>query len=93
MKVLVHTRTREEGAEGRFGMKYAESLDHLLSEANVVSLHVPLTKETEDMVDLPFLQKMKPEAILVNTAHENLVKENDLWHCFDLNKQLWYACD
>lgn len=74
-------------------MKYAESLDHLLAEAHVVSLHVPLTKETEDMVCLDFLKKMRPEAVLINTAHEKLVRENDLWHGFDVNKQLWYACD
>lgn len=48
MNVLVHTRTRTEGDETEHGMKYAESLDHLLAEAHVVSLHVPLTKETED---------------------------------------------
>lgn len=45
------------------------------------------------MVCLEFLKKMRPEAVLINTAHEKLVRENDLWHGFDVNKQLWYACD
>jgi len=68
-------------------------LDHLLQEANVVSLHVPLNNQTVDMVNNQFLDKLKPDAVIVNTADAGLVNESDLGFNFDKKKQLWYACD
>ena len=49
------------------------SLPDLLSAADVVSLHVPLTAETAGMIDERAIQKMKRGAVLVNTARGGLV--------------------
>jgi phosphoglycerate dehydrogenase-like enzyme len=49
------------------------SLSHLLSTADVVSLHVPLTAETAGIIDERAIQKMKQGAVLVNTARGGLV--------------------
>jgi phosphoglycerate dehydrogenase-like enzyme len=49
------------------------SLAELLPAADVVSLHVPLTAETAGMIDERTIHKMKPRAILVNTARGGLV--------------------
>jgi phosphoglycerate dehydrogenase-like enzyme len=56
------------------------SLSDLLSAADVVSLHVPLTADTTGMIDKGAIQKMKPGAVLVNTARGGLVDYNALHH-------------
>jgi len=48
-------------------------LDSLLSESDVVSLHLPATSETEKIVDFSFLSKMKRGAFLINTARGELL--------------------
>jgi phosphoglycerate dehydrogenase-like enzyme len=50
-------------------------LDHLLEASDVVSLHLPLTPETEGLIDRAALARMKPGAVLVNTARGGLVEE------------------
>jgi len=53
-------------------------LDSLLNQSDIVSLHVPLTIETEQLVDTDFLAKMKPTAVLLNTARGELVDQQAL---------------
>lgn len=50
-------------------------LDGLLAEADVVSLHVPLTPATERLIDAAALARMRPGAVLVNTARGGLVDQ------------------
>ena len=50
-------------------------LDDLLAEADVVSLHVPLTDTTRGMLDAARLRAMKPKAQLINTARGGIVDE------------------
>lgn len=49
--------------------------DTLLAEADIVSLHLPLTAETEKLIDAGAIARMKPCALLVNTARGGLVDE------------------
>lgn len=57
--------------------KYS-TLDNLLKKADVVSIHVPSTKETFELIDLPKLKKMKKTSFIVNTARGKIIKESDL---------------
>jgi (S)-sulfolactate dehydrogenase len=50
-------------------------LDALLAEADVVTLHVPLVDATRRLVDAVRLARMKPGAILINTARGGVVDE------------------
>src|ERR1700676_1514392 len=59
-------------AEGPFEMM---SLDRLLNTSDVVSLHVPLTRETEHLIDKRALARMKRSAYLVNTARGPVIEE------------------
>ena len=60
------------------GVDKAESLDALMAEVDVVSLHCPLTADTRGMIDARRLALMKPSAILLNTARGPLVDDQAL---------------
>jgi phosphoglycerate dehydrogenase-like enzyme len=67
---LYWSRHREPEASATFA-----PLRELMEASDVVSLHLPLTPETERLVDAAALGLMKPGAVLVNTAHGGLVDE------------------
>lgn len=54
-------------------------LNRLLAEADFVSLHAPLTKETRNLIDMAALRRMKATAYLINTARDELVDEEALY--------------
>jgi len=56
-------------------IRQVETLDEIYEAADVVSLHVPHTKETEHLIDAAALKKMKKSAILINTARGKLIDE------------------
>ncbi len=55
-------------------------LEALLAESDVISLHLPLTGETENVIDEAAIAAMKPGAVLVNTARGGLVDQAALHH-------------
>jgi D-3-phosphoglycerate dehydrogenase len=52
--------------------------DVIYREADIVSLHVPLTAQTKNMVLREQLMRMKPDAMIVNTARGGIINEDDL---------------
>ncbi|WP_296600769.1 D-isomer specific 2-hydroxyacid dehydrogenase family protein [Phenylobacterium sp.] len=68
--VIYTARSAKPELPGRF-----VGLDELLCEADIVSLHLPLTPETQHMIDAGALASMKKGAILINTARGGLVDE------------------
>jgi glyoxylate reductase len=72
LRVLHHAR-RDTGEPG-----YLASLDELLAEADVVSLHVPLSRATTHLIGRRELALMKPTAVLVNTSRGPVVDEQAL---------------
>lgn len=59
------------------GIKFV-SLDDLLSICDVVSVHVPLTKQTKDLINAENITKMKPTSLLINTARGPVVNAKAL---------------
>lgn len=77
MKILYNKRTRDEQAEKELGVEYRD-LDEIFGEADFVTLHVPLSSETRQMINQDSLARMKPTAYLVNTARGGVVDEHAL---------------
>ena len=70
------------GAIPRFAGRDAD-LHALLADADIVSLHVPLTDETRHLIDSDALAAMSPTALLVNTARGPVVDEEALVHALE----------
>ncbi len=69
---------RPEAAEA-LGIALEDDLDRLLSRADVLSLHTPLTPETRGLIDQRRLSLMKPSALLINFARGGIVDEQALY--------------
>ncbi|WP_084583219.1 2-hydroxyacid dehydrogenase [Sphingomonas azotifigens] len=61
--------------EAALDARKADSLESLAAEADILSLHVPGGAETHHLVDAALLARMKPHAILINTARGSVVDE------------------
>lgn len=72
MKIIAYDPYLRPGTEKVFGVEMV-SFDELLLRSDVVSLHAPLTEETDGLIDNDALSKMKPNAILVNTSRGSVV--------------------
>lgn len=80
MKVLYHSRSRNErtmSIEREVGAK-SVSLDELLSESDIVTLHVPLDESTEGLIGSREIRMMRQGSILVNTSRGPVVDEEAL---------------
>ena len=60
------------------GCRYFSSVEELIKEADVVSIHVPYLETTKNLIALPQLRQMKKTAILINCARGGIVNEEDL---------------
>jgi glyoxylate reductase len=77
MELIYWNRSRKEEAEKELEARYLE-LGELLETCDFLSIHAPLTEETTHLIGAPELEKMKTEAVLVNTSRGPLVDEGAL---------------
>ena len=66
------------------------SLDLVLSESDILSIHLPLSKETANLIAAPEFNKLKSSVCIVNTARGGIVNEADLYN-FLVNNQMAFA--
>ena len=81
-----------EEMERQLGVTYCD-LDTLFKTADVVSLHTPLNEDSRHLVDADRLARMKPSALLVNTARGAVVDENALVEALTSGKIAGAALD
>lgn len=87
-EVLAYDPYLSNGQEIALGVRRVASLNDLLAESDVVSLHTPLTPETRGMIGAAQLRRMKRDAILVNTARGPLIDTDALAEAL---KKEWIA--
>ena len=83
-RILICDILDKSGVVDTFGVTQV-SQEELLAEADIISLHVPLTELTQSLVNKEFLQKMKPTAHLVNNSRGPVVKQQDLKNALQKN--------
>jgi glyoxylate reductase len=86
MEIAYHSR-HEAPADATAALEARRlSLEQLLAEADVISLHCPLTPETRHLIGAPELAAMKPTAVLVNAARGPIVDERALVEALAANR-------
>ena len=90
MKVLAYDEYPNE-----YGKEIASyvSLDELLSQSDVISLHCPLLPSTQGIVNKDSIQKMKDGVIIINTSRGQLIVEEDLAKALHSGKVYAAGCD
>ena len=74
-QIIYHNRTRlDEDEEQKLGVQYV-GFDDLLSDSDILSIHVPLSSETRGMIGCEEVGKMKDGAVIVNLARGGVVDE------------------
>ena len=78
MKLIYHSRKPvPKSKEKELGVKFV-SFNQLISKSDVISIHVPHTKQTDQLFDKKVFSKMKKTSFLINTARGKIINERDL---------------
>ncbi|MCU0445397.1 MAG: NAD(P)-binding domain-containing protein [Microscillaceae bacterium] len=89
-KVLVYDKY-----DNGFATQYAQeaTMEQIFAEADIVTLHIPLTEETRNMVNAEYLQRFSKNIILLNTARGEIVSLPDLQAALESGKVLGAGLD
>ena len=79
MNVIYFSRTRKSSLESELNLTWVPDLSTLLGNSDFLSIHVPLTPETEGIIGESELRLMKPEAYLINTSRGKTVNSDALY--------------
>jgi D-3-phosphoglycerate dehydrogenase / 2-oxoglutarate reductase len=77
-KILVNDVLIKDNVTDKFDIEWT-SKEELYKRADIVSLHLPLTSGTKDMIRKKHLLSMKSDAIIINTSRGGIVNEKDLY--------------
>jgi len=72
--------------EDDLGIRWEPDLDRLVAKSDIISLHCPLTDETENLLSAQRVAAMKPNAYLINTSRGELVDEDALISALESQK-------
>jgi len=69
------------------------TLEDVFKNADIISLHLPLTEETKNLINKTSFSKMQKQPIIINTSRGSVVNENDLINAYDQNLISGFALD
>lgn len=78
MKIIYHDIKRNETLDKDDRAEFKDTVEEVLKEADVVTLHTPLLPETKHLINEERLKMMKPNAFLINTSRGPVIDENAL---------------
>jgi len=77
----------------KHGVTRIKDLTTLLENSDIISLHVPLTEGTRDLISAKQLKCMQPHTVLINVARGGIVNEDDLYDALKEGVIFAAACD
>lgn len=89
MDIIYHNRHHNEEAEREFNARYV-SFEELIENSDVLSIHASFTAEHKDLFNHAVFEKMKSNAIFINTARGGFHHQQDLYNAL-INGQIWGA--
>ena len=90
--IMVCTPRLQDEDKDTYGLSHVD-FDTLLAESDYISLHAPLTAETRHIISSEAFRKMKPSAVLINTARGGLVDDQALLEALENSRILGAGLD
>ena len=78
MKIIAYDPFKNAKLAKKYGFSYV-SFNQLLKQSDVITFHAPLLPSTKHMINMDNIDKIKPGAILINTARGGLIETKALW--------------
>lgn len=78
MKIVAYDPFLSREQVEQYGAVYCENYEEVLQMSDIVSIHVPLTDETKNLISKKQLEQMKKTAILINCSRGGIINETDL---------------
>ena len=93
MRVIAYDPYLTEERAKAVGAEFADSVDDVYRVADFITVHMPVTPETKDMLNAAAFAKMKPGVRIVNCARGEIINENDLIAALESGKVAGAALD
>lgn len=92
LAILAYDKQKDKDFAEKFGVTYTD-LDSLLSKSDIISVHLPLTKNTKNLLTFEKLSIMNPAAFLINTSRASIIDEEGLVKALEQKKIAGAALD
>jgi D-3-phosphoglycerate dehydrogenase len=86
MKVVAFDRFVPKKRGQDLGVELLDNFDDFLAQSDYITIHVPLTPQTKDLISYSEIEKMKPTAVIINVARGGVVNEQALYKALKNNK-------
>ena len=92
MNLIYNSKAEKENINNKYNTKMV-SLEEVFKNADVISINATYTEETKALINKKYFDLAKSEAIIVNTARQELINKDDLYEAIMNNKILAVAMD